>query len=91
MPMINEAIFCLMEGVAGKESIDTEMKAGMSHSREPLELADFLGLNICLTIMEVLYFGFKDLKYRPSLLLVKWVTAGYPGWKTGKGFYDYKK
>jgi 3-hydroxybutyryl-CoA dehydrogenase len=91
MPMINEAIFCLIEGVAGKESIDTVMKLGMAHPMGPLELADFIGLDVCLAIMEVLYFGFKDSKYRPCPLLVKMVAAGYLGWKTGKGFYDYKK
>jgi 3-hydroxybutyryl-CoA dehydrogenase len=72
MPMINEAIFCLIEGVAGKESIDTVMKLGMAHPMGPLELADFIGLDVCLAIMEVLYFGFKDSKYRPCPLLVIW-------------------
>lgn len=91
MPMINEAIFCLMEGVAGKKSIDTVMKLGMAHPMGPLELADFIGLDVCLAIMEVLYSGFRDSKYRPCPLLVNMVAAGYLGRKTGKGFYDYKK
>ena len=89
MPMLNEAIFCLMEGVASKESIDTVMKLGMAHPMGPLELADFIGLDVCLAIMEVLYQGFRDSKYRPCPLLVRMVSAGYLGRKTGKGFYDY--
>lgn len=89
MPMINEASFCLLEGVAGKESIDTVMKLGMAHPMGPLELADFIGLDVCLAIMEVLYLGFRDSKYRPCPLLVKMVSAGYLGRKSGKGFYEY--
>ncbi len=91
MPMINEAIFCLMEGVFSKESIDTVMKLGMAHPMGPLELADFIGLDVCLAIMEVLYSGFKDSKYRPCPVLVNMVAAGFLGCKTGKGFYDCKK
>jgi len=89
MPMINEAITCLMEGVATKEDIDTVMKLGMAHPMGPLTLADFIGLDICLDIMEVLYEGFGDSKYRPCPLLRRMVDAGYLGRKSGKGFYDY--
>ncbi|MCI0597174.1 MAG: 3-hydroxybutyryl-CoA dehydrogenase, partial [candidate division Zixibacteria bacterium] len=89
MPMINEACFALMEGVASKEAIDTVMKLGMNHPMGPLTLADFIGLDVCLAIMNVLYDGFKDPKYRPCPLLVKMVQAGYLGKKTEKGFYDY--
>lgn len=89
MPMINEAIFCLMEGVASKEDIDSVMKLGMNHPMGPLTLADFIGLDVCLAIMEVLYFGFNDTKYRPCPLLKKMVAAGKLGRKSGEGFYKY--
>jgi len=90
MPMINEAIFCLYEGIASKEDIDTVMKLGMNHPMGPLTLADFIGLDTCLYIMDVLYDGFKDSKYRPCPLLVKMVKAGYLGKKSGRGFYSYE-
>jgi 3-hydroxybutyryl-CoA dehydrogenase len=89
MPMINEAIFCLMEGVATKEAIDSVMKLGMNHPMGPLTLADFIGLDICLDIMNVLYEGYNDPKYRPCPLLKKMVQAGYLGRKTGRGFFTY--
>ena len=89
MPLINEAIFALMEGVGSPEAIDTVMKLGMNHPMGPLTLADFIGLDVCLSIMEVLYEGFHDSKYRPCPLLIKMVDAGYLGKKTGHGFYDY--
>ena len=89
MPMINEAIFCVMEGVATPESIDTVMKLGMAHPMGPLALADFIGLDVCLAILEVLHRGLGDDKYRASPLLRKMVAAGHLGRKTGKGFYVY--
>lgn len=89
MPMINEAVFALMEGVASKDDIDTVMKLGMNHPMGPLTLADFIGLDICLAIMEVLYNGFNDPKYRPCPLLKKMVAAGKLGRKSGEGFYKY--
>lgn len=90
MPMINEAIFCLYEGIATKEDIDTVMKLGMNHPMGPLTLADFIGLDTCLFIMEVLYRDFADSKYRPCPLLRKMVQAGQLGRKTGAGFYTYE-
>ncbi len=90
MPMINEAVYCLYHGVGTREDIDTVMKLGMNHPMGPLTLADLIGLDTCLAIMETLYDGFKDSKYRPCPLLRKYVEAGWLGRKTGKGFYDYK-
>jgi 3-hydroxybutyryl-CoA dehydrogenase len=89
MPMINEACYTLMEGIATKEDIDTVMKLGMNQPMGPLTLADFIGLDVCLAIMEVLHEGFSDSKYRPCPLLRQMVQAGRLGRKTGKGFYDY--
>ncbi len=89
MPMINEAIYTLYEGVAGVEEIDTVMKLGMAHPMGPLQLADFIGLDVCLSILNVLYEGFGNQKYAPCPLLVNMVTAGYKGVKTGEGFYSY--
>ena len=89
MPMINEAIFALHEGVATRESIDGIMKMGMNHPMGPLTLADFIGLDVCLAIMNVLYEGFGDSKYRPCPLLKRYVDAGWLGRKAGRGFYEY--
>ena len=89
MPMINEAVFCLYHGVGNRESIDTVMKLGMNHPMGPLALADLIGLDTCLAIMETLYEGFKDSKYRPCPLLRKYVEAGWLGRKTRRGFYEY--
>jgi 3-hydroxybutyryl-CoA dehydrogenase len=89
MPMINEAIFTLFEGVAGIEEIDTVMKLGMAHLMGPLQLADFIGLDVCLSILRVLHDGFGNPKYAPCPLLVNMVEAGYKGVKTGEGFYKY--
>lgn len=91
MPMINEAVFSLMEGVASAEDIDTVMKLGMNHPMGPLTLADFIGLDVCLAIMEVLYNGYNDSKYRPCPLLKKMVAAKKLGRKTGEGFFKYEK
>jgi 3-hydroxybutyryl-CoA dehydrogenase len=90
MPMINEAVYCLYHNVGTREDIDTGMKLGMNHPMGPLTLADLIGLDTCLAIMETLYDGFKDSKYRPCPLLRKYVEAGWLGRKTGKGFYEYK-
>ena len=89
MPMINEAVYCLMEGVGTAEAIDTVMKLGMNHPMGPLALADLIGLDTCLAILEVLHDGLGDDKYRPCPLLRKYVDAGWLGRKTGRGFYKY--
>jgi len=89
MPMINEAVYCLMSGVGSREDIDTVMRLGMNHPMGPLALADLIGLDTCLAIMETLYSGFSDSKYRPCPLLRKYVEAGWLGRKTKRGFYEY--
>jgi 3-hydroxybutyryl-CoA dehydrogenase len=91
MPMINEAVFCVMEGVGDAAAVDGVMKLGMNHPMGPLELADLIGLDVCLDIMKVLYEGFHDSKYRPCPLLEKMVAAGRLGRKTGRGFYEYPR
>jgi 3-hydroxybutyryl-CoA dehydrogenase len=90
MPMINEAVYCLYHGVGSREDIDTVMKLGANHPMGPLALADLIGLDTCLAIMDTLFDGFKDSKYRPCPLLKKYVEAGRLGKKTGRGFYEYK-
>jgi 3-hydroxybutyryl-CoA dehydrogenase len=91
MPMINEAIYCLYEGVSGVEEIDTVMKLGMAHPMGPLQLADFIGLDVCLSILNVLYQGFGNPKFSPCPLLINMVTAGFKGIKSGEGFYKYQQ
>ena len=90
LPMINEAVYTLYEGVGSVDSIDTAMRLGANHPMGPLELADFIGLDVCLSVMQVLYDGLADSKYRPCPLLVKYVEAGWLGRKTDRGFYDYR-
>jgi 3-hydroxybutyryl-CoA dehydrogenase len=89
--LINEAIFCLYEGVSSKEEIDTAMKLGMNHPMGPLELADFIGLDVVLAMQQALYNGFQDSKYRPCPLLMSLVEVGHLGRKTNRGFYEYDK
>ena len=90
LPMINEAVYTLYEGVGSVDAIDTAMRLGANHPMGPLELADFIGLDVCLAVMQVLYEGLADSKYRPCPLLVKYVEAGWVGRKAGRGFYDYR-
>jgi 3-hydroxybutyryl-CoA dehydrogenase len=90
LPMINEAVYTLYEGVGSVEAIDTSMRLGANHPMGPLQLADFIGLDVCLSVMQVLYEGLADSKYRPCPLLVKYVEAGWLGQKTQRGFYDYR-
>src|SRR5205085_8760455 len=90
LPMINEAIYALYEGVGSVESIDMAMRLGANHPMGPLQLADFIGLDVCLSVMQVLHEGLADSKYRPCPLLVKYVEAGWLGRKTKRGFYDYR-
>jgi 3-hydroxybutyryl-CoA dehydrogenase len=90
LPMINEAVYTLYEGVGNVDAIDTAMRLGANHPMGPLQLADFIGLDTCLAVMQVLYEGLADSKYRPCPLLVKYVEAGWLGQKTGRGFYDYR-
>jgi len=90
LPMINEAVYTLYEGVGSVDAIDTAMRLGAHHPMGPLQLADFIGLDTCLSIMQVLYEGLADSKYRPCPLLVKYVEAGWLGRKTKRGFYDYR-
>jgi len=90
LPMINEAIYTLYEGVGSVEAIDTAMRLGANHPMGPLQLADFIGLDTCLSVMQVLHEGLADTKYRPCPLLVKYVEAGWLGRKTKRGFYDYR-
>ena len=90
IPMINEAVYTLYEGVGNVDAIDTAMRLGANHPMGPLQLADFIGLDTCLAVMQVLYEGLADSKYRPCPLMVKYVEAGWLGKKTGRGFYDYR-